>query len=781
MTAAQPLRPSTTATDKGAVLATLRRLPGRDAVIGGASALVVLAVAAHYVSAAGVGAPDILRFGAYWALAVLLPGWLVYRSLCGPSRLLLGDLGLAACTGLALEIAAWVVFSLVGAQQLLWVWPFVTLPLLALPRLRRRIVARCEVRMPWWGSGSLAIALAILLRNLFHSFLSRSAWPTQSTSIYPDLQWHLGLIEEAKRSFPLGTPQVVGAGDLHYHFFANAHLAVASLVSGVPSAVLLLKMWMIPFLFITVAVVVGFTDWMSRSMPAATVAGVLATATTSFGWWRDVTGSIGPFAFDSPSQIYALPLMCAVAYQACRVVYRYARYPDPSSADGADGEQPSGPATGDWILLGLLGLGILGAKASATPTLLGGAALVWLAAVSTRRTRANWRAFTVLAVAALVLTYVAQKLAAGGTSGAGWQLLSELRATPLYAVLISHSPDPTPLLLPGIFSHGAAVAAALLVGDQIRLLAIGGAVLAALLVPLTRRDLRVWFLCGCCLAALAAFWAIQHRGLSQYYFIFGVIPIGVVLWCTVLGRLLRVSRATSSIGLITVAIGFLVGGVLTWVGKDRLIHGGAQMAHAARDLVVQTAALAAIVAVITVLVYRWGRRRGRKIAASVVPVAFAVGLLLAPVAQALEVPPVRPVKVSEISRERAEAATWIQANTPVDALFATNRQCLGKTQTDRCVARSWWISGFGGRRVLLEGWSYTPQSANNNPFVDHDLWLTNQNTFITGAPQDMAALRAMGVKYLVADRTATAISPSFWEHTEVLYQTPRIAVVEFAD
>src|SRR6476619_7036051 len=63
---------------------------------------------------------DIVRYALYLVLTVLLPGTLVHRALRGRSPTMLVDLALGSATGVALGLAAWAVFMVVGIQQALW-------------------------------------------------------------------------------------------------------------------------------------------------------------------------------------------------------------------------------------------------------------------------------------------------------------------------------------------------------------------------------------------------------------------------------------------------------------------------------------------------------------------------------------------------------------------------------------------------------------------------------------------------------------------------------------
>jgi hypothetical protein len=64
-----------------------------------------------------------------------------------------------------------------------------------------------------------------------------------------------------------------------------------------------------------------------------------------------------------------------------------------------------------------------------------------------------------------------------------------------------------------------------------------------------------------------------------------------------------------------------------------------------------------------------------------------------------------------VSAGEAEAMLWLSENTPADAVVVTNSHCRPlDAALESCDARSFIVSGFGGRRVVLEGWAYTPEA-----------------------------------------------------------------------
>src|SRR6185436_1477319 len=88
--------------------------------------------------ATGTPAWDILRYAAYFGLAVLLPGTLVHRALRGTRGNLPEDLGFGGATGLLLMLAGWALAAATGLQVLLPAWPLLIIALFALvPGLRR--------------------------------------------------------------------------------------------------------------------------------------------------------------------------------------------------------------------------------------------------------------------------------------------------------------------------------------------------------------------------------------------------------------------------------------------------------------------------------------------------------------------------------------------------------------------------------------------------------------------------------------------------------------------
>src|SRR5258706_8376420 len=79
---------------------------------------------------------DLVRYAAYAVLAVSLPGALLYRSLRRAPHTFVEDVAMGVALGLALELAAWAVFSPLDLRAVVWLWPAMVIwPVAPLPRL----------------------------------------------------------------------------------------------------------------------------------------------------------------------------------------------------------------------------------------------------------------------------------------------------------------------------------------------------------------------------------------------------------------------------------------------------------------------------------------------------------------------------------------------------------------------------------------------------------------------------------------------------------------------
>src|SRR5262245_54751180 len=155
---------------------------------------------------AGTAPLDLVRYATYAALAVVLPGTLVYRALRRVPHTLVEDLAMGVAVGLALEVAAWTAFSVLDVRPWLWVWPVaVVVPFAAVPRLRRHWRPSGYITAPLAWSWAVAGVVCFFTAYLAMVFLDRNPIlpASEQTRQYIDLPYQLSLAGEAKHNFPV--------------------------------------------------------------------------------------------------------------------------------------------------------------------------------------------------------------------------------------------------------------------------------------------------------------------------------------------------------------------------------------------------------------------------------------------------------------------------------------------------------------------------------------------------------------------------------------------------
>jgi hypothetical protein len=120
-------------------------------------------------------------------------------------------------------------------------------------------------------------------------------------------------------------------------------------------------------------------------------------------------------------------------------------------------------------------------------------------------------------------------------------------------------------------------------------------------------------------------------------------------------------------------------------------------------------------------------------------------------------------------------------------VVATNAHCLYRTAEGWCDSRSFWLSAYAERRVLVEGWLFAPRATAQGafttgvytPFWDPALLALNDAAFTEPTAAGLARLRdGYGVRWLVADRTAPEdpVSPSLAGLAAKVFDNGRVAV-----
>jgi hypothetical protein len=136
--------------------------------------------------------------------------------------------------------------------------------------------------------------------------------------------------------------------------------------------------------------------------------------------------------------------------------------------------------------------------------------------------------------------------------------------------------------------------------------------------------------------------------------------------------------------------------------------------------------------------------------------------------------------LTAMPRSRVEAARWVRDNSAPGDVLATNAHCRVSRPDGYCDARSFWLSAYAERRVLVEGWLFAPRASASGSwrFWDPVLLALNDEAFSAPTPPVLDALRARGVRWLVVDRALGRESPALPELARLRYDSGREAVYE---
>ncbi|HKD97819.1 MAG TPA: hypothetical protein VKB69_09475 [Micromonosporaceae bacterium] len=728
---------------------------------------IVLAATALTVHWYGVSVRDIAAFSGYSALAVTLPGTLLWRLMMRRAGHIGVDAAAGTAVGYAVEIPAYVLARALDVPLAVLAWPVVTIVLFAaVPSLRRHWRGSGE-RMPAGISWSVAaLMLYALVNSALSAFRVEAVSGSLASAPYVDDMFQLALVSELRHHFPATMPYLTGT-PLQYHWYVHAHGAAASWVTGIEPQVLLLRLLPLPMLYMVVLLFVGLARTLTRRWwPGLLAYGLssVAAATSPYAWTRSPfpPGSVLSVAWYSPTQTFAAALFAALVLVVVELL-----------------RGTAAPGPGPWIAAALLAGAVAGAKATFLPILACGLALAVLVGLIARRRPG--RAAGMLGIVAGWLVFAQLGLYGGGDQGMEVAPLSAVKGSaPGQAVLgtpTAANPWPTLLVLG-------------LLAVVTWLPAFTGGV--GLLRRGTRTDPGYATLVGVGIAGVAALLLLGHPGQSEQYFMISGSPYlflaaacGVAMLVPGLER-----RRTVLLAVAAAAAGVAaVYAVRLTVGAHRPATG---LWNVVRPYVVLFAAVAVLAAVVlfAARTLRLHRRAGLAgvvvlLLATTLPVALVGPRSLGAVAKTGRLKDVRAF-INYAPPGGIQAARWLRDHSDPDDLVATNDHCLG-TITTACDSRNFWLAGYAERRVLVEGWSYTDRAndelplfglgVGRAPFWDPALLATNDAAFTSPDATDVATLaRTYHVRWLVA--VAPTASPALAGFATLRYASGRVSVYE---
>jgi hypothetical protein len=731
-----------------------------------------LAAAVSYFAsvllAAGTSPLDIARYAGYVVLALILPGTLVYRTMRRTPHTLVEDIAMGAAVGLVLELPAWALFVSLGIGGWLWLWPLaVVVPFVAVPRLRRHWLVAGYARTPVGWSWSVAGAVAFFTTYLSSTFLQRNPiLPTSdSTRQYLDLAYQLSLAGEAKYHFPLHVPQVAQE-PLYYHWFGYAHMASTSLIGHIDLPVVALRL-AVPGLCAAAIVLTAVLGWRVSGRPyvgAAAAALFFVIGETNFT--DPVTMPFGTQAsfviWHGMSMIYSWVLLIAMIAALADVVDRRS-------------ERPVAPiGRGAFVLTALLMFASSGAKASSVPTVAIALAFTAIVLLIAER-RIPWAVVAAGALAGVAQLFAMAVLFHFQAYGLKVGLLADLGG------YWAQPPDRPAWVQPLVV---VAVIAAFLINMQLRVVGV---------IPLLRlRRGRLepiqLLLIGGAVAGPGLYLVLQQPGGGNQYFTRAGFAFAVVIsawgYAMVFERARLRDREKALLGVLTVAFAVLLVVVqFRYAGPSPVAQTPFDPLRPLLNWSLGLAAVGLIAGILWRPASRWLpalRGRGGLVALTLVLVVGAPGLVM-DMRKSERMPNGGAYASVPMPRSRIEAARWTRDHSSPHDVVATNAHCL-QVVNGWCDARSFWLSAYSERRVLVEGWAFAPRVAAlgaYTPFWDQDLLRRNDAAFTAPTVEGLRDLRVRyGVRWLVVDRSVGKESPKLRTLARLSFDNGRMAVYQ---
>jgi hypothetical protein len=766
--------------------------------------VLVLLFSVLVLSFYGVSAGSLAAFGSYLLGGVSMPGTLLWRALYGRSRWFVEEIAAGTALGYALEVLTYIAARRLGHPLAVVLWPAtVILAFLVVPRLRRHWRGPGPAgRAPlWWSWAICGVIGFVVAWNALTFFRSEGlTWPWY-TAPYVDMPYHLALIGEIKHHMPPMIPFVAGQ-PLDYHWFVYAEMAATSWVTGIEPQTLLCRLSPLPMMavfIVLIAIIAQRIAGRAWAGPAALLITYLALAPGPYRWYLHavVTGRY-PLVEDgtlvrlsdwssplvSPTQTFAAALFA------------------PAMLLLVDLLRGSGRGAGRWSLFAVLLAAVMGTKATYVPLLAAGLTGLLVVHLALRR-RVHATALRAAALTALALPFAQFVLFGGASQG--------MRAAPLFTMQ-----QVTIARITGLGGRAAAHAEwPLLVIALITLICwtfIWCGVLGLACRPMAFLEPPVLLLLGMGAAAMGVVLVFTQPGLSQGFFLQSARPYlsiaavyGLATAMQSLPGGLLAERCDKSRLVLSMAGAGCCGMLLAWLAS-RLATARAPSWHAdgldrlLLGLLLPYMALIGAIVVAAAVLTAWGGRNAvlRALRLPLILV-MVTGYCLTPAVETFAYQ-IRTATVTgwrhapmlaanrSIPAGAVAVGRWLRAHSDPDDLVATNAHCRAWLH-GICDNRSFWVSAYTERRVLVEGWGYTATIDDQvtpystwvayRPFWNPQLLAANDEAFRMPSRRAIERLRDhYGVRWLFVDESYEAPARSIGQFARLMYLSGDCAVYQ---
>lgn len=709
---------------------------------GWTPAALVTSVIAALLLTSGLSARDVVTFCLYAVLGLTVPGTLLWR-LVRPRRPRpwLEDVVFGTILGYCVEIATFLVARGVGVPLLVLAWPLGMLVFATATRRGRGLWRHEETERT---SAGCAWSVAAITTYLV-LFVARANWWGSGADveglrvISPDASFQLALTGEVRHHLPPQVPWLLGER-LYYHWFTYVHVAATSWVTGIEPIDLLRRLS--PALMMVLIVLA--TALIARTLSGSWRVGALgagllvlvhspafdAAETDHFQRQEFTSQAI----FGSPTQTFGTLLFCGVLFLSLELL-------------------TDRPIRSSWLLLVPLTVVTSGAKGTFAPMLVAAAVGVVLVAWLARSlTRTHW-----LLLALFVANWAAfQLLFYGGSAATGVRLGPA--GTLAFVTGSIGIPSPT-FLSP----TGLAIAVVLVLLWGVRTAGMVG-----LLVRGGWRNPASAFLVVFVVSGVGASLFLDMTAFSQQWFVCSAqVPAAVGAACG-FHRLVPVGALRDALPLAVTAA--LLGACGMAVGWGFEAAAATPAESGLLELWDYAAPFLLTVALLVLLAIVFSRLPSPLSPAVVATLVLASGLAglglfrTTQLAASLATQPWdRPASPSPAETTVGEggiaAARWLRENSGPGDVLATNGHMLSPGSD---LPMAFWLAGYAERRVLVEGWGYTPPhnkevletgvGFDEVPFWDRQLLQANDVVFTHPGRSNVDRLHdSYGVDWLVVD------------------------------
>jgi hypothetical protein len=654
--------------------------------IGPVALVVAVAVVGWLIT--GVALFDIIKFLAYDAVFVALPGAALLWAVRGRRSHFLVTIALGWPLGQALEILAFSATAAIGVRGLFLLYPLVVIIPSALLILRRRSIVEEDPdpegmsRALMWA---VAAALCLGLVYLTIMFLPQAPLPTSTVlPEYPDFPYFLGLIAQIRYHWPPTSAGLSGVA-LPYEWFVFFHMAAVNQVTGVSIPVIALRLDYVPTVLVVACQLLAVGRFVGRAAWTGAIAvgivfllgplDLVATATqTPFG------NNVLVHLWDSWTFPFGLMFFLALIYL---VTERFRATTWRAPRDIAS-----------WVLIALLMIGASGAKATVLPDIVVGAGLYVIAHLVIRRSVPISAVLaTSLGIVLFIATYAV--IYAGSAPDTVITFLVWLSGTP-------------PVVLANGIHHA-------LLRDVLLPLAYAAA-LVGLLLPLCgmayllrrrhRHEIPRYALLVCLLVAGVLIASVVHQSsYSEGYFEETAYVAGAIAAAAGV----RLAWLDAGYSVPFTRRGVVATFVVSFVALLALVKITAHWVFTPERtslLYLGIAAAIAIFVIATTLVLRLGRASASGAAAlGLIPMLAAAALtqptLVYPTARlavsGAPLTPGPPVVASGL----LTALYWLQDHAPINAVFAVNNHWIGVGMGN---GKYYYYTAFAERQIFIEAY-----------------------------------------------------------------------------